>query len=172
MLGVLKAGAAYVLLDPALPPAARDPMVADSGAVIVLGPDARGPDLGPPAERVTPEAGCLMRYVRGESVGVLGSHAAVVNTVTAVAAEVGLGPADAVLVLPSTLYRGSAIRAVGWPSPPGPAIVIAPPEAAADGARLAALMAAERVSFLHAPPNCWRTFGRERSASHYVGCGD
>ena len=156
VLGVLEAGATYVLLDPELPPAARDHMVADSGAVIVLGPDARGPDLGAPAERVTPEAGCLIRYVRGESVGVLGSHAAVVNTVTAVAGEVGLGPGDAVLALPSTLYRGGAID-VWLALTTGARIVVAPPDAAVDGARLAALMASEHISFLHAAPSCWRT---------------
>jgi non-ribosomal peptide synthetase component F len=155
LLGVLEAGATYVLLDPELPPAKRDRLVADSGAVIVLASDGRGLDLGARTKRVTPEAGCLIRYVRGESVGVLGSHAAVVNTVTAVAGEVGLGPGDAVLALPSTLYRGGGIDL--WLAlTTGARIVLAPPDPAVDGAELTALMAVEHISFLHAAPGCWR----------------
>jgi non-ribosomal peptide synthetase component F len=156
VLGVLEAGAAYLLVDPELPPATRDHMVADSGAVTVLVPDAREADLGAPAQRPSPEAGGVIRYVRGERVGVLARHAAVVNAVAAVAAEVGLGRGDAVLVLPSSLYRGGGIDL--WLAlAAGARIVVAPPEAAGDGARLAALMAAEHVSFLHAAPSCWRT---------------
>ncbi len=73
----------------------------------------------------------------------------------ALAAELALGPADTVLALPSEsgnsqTFEASIARAVGA------RVVVAPPEACADGARLSRLMAEEDVTFLSATPATWR----------------
>src|SRR5262249_41360491 len=57
LLGVLRAGAAYVPLDPAFPPARMAQMLADAGASLVLAQDALLPALdGVGAELLTIDA--------------------------------------------------------------------------------------------------------------------
>jgi non-ribosomal peptide synthetase component F len=80
----------------------------------------------------------------------------VVNLAAALAAELGVGPADTVLVLPSTLFRVSVME-LWFALSAGARMVLAPADTATDGARLSRLIAAERVTFLHAPPSAWRT---------------
>lgn len=81
-------------------------------------------------------------------------HDAVVNVALSMAADLGIGPADTVLVLPSTLWR-DAVMELWMPLMAGARIVMAPAETANDGAQLSRLIASERVSFLHASPSGW-----------------
>jgi amino acid adenylation domain-containing protein len=179
VLGVLKAGACYLLLDPGLPPEQLDFMVTDSGAtallaqpglaarlaaaparVLVLGEAEDGEQAVPAVpDDVAPDAVCCLQYTptaSGKPNGVPIRHASVVNLATAMAADLGIGPADTVLVLPSTLFRVPVMEL--WLSLiAGARIVVAPADVAGDGARLSRLIAAERVSFLHAPPSTWQT---------------
>jgi non-ribosomal peptide synthetase component F len=83
-------------------------------------------------------------------------HDAVVNLATAMAAETDLGPADAILVLPSTAV-GAAPLELWMALVTGARIVVAPAVAPGDGATLSRLIAAEGVTFLHAPPATWET---------------
>jgi non-ribosomal peptide synthetase component F len=81
-------------------------------------------------------------------------HAAVVNLAAALAADLGIGPADTVMVLPSTLFRLPEVEL--WLAlMAGAKIVLAPAELAGDGARLSRLITAERATFLHAAPSTW-----------------
>jgi amino acid adenylation domain-containing protein len=179
VLGVLKAGAAYLLLDPDLPPERLDVMVTDSGAaamlaqpaltarlaarlarVLVLGEsDDREQPAAAVPDDVAPDAVCCLQYTpgaTGQRNGVPIRHAAVVNLVTALAADLGIGPADTVLVLPSSFFHVSVIEP--WLALiAGARIVVAPADMASDGARLSRLIAAERVTFLHARPSTWQT---------------
>jgi amino acid adenylation domain-containing protein len=181
ILGVLKAGAGYLLLDPELPPEQLQLMATDSGAVAMLVPPAPAPTAGltaPPARvlvlgradhreqvvptvRDDPDSGavCCMQYrsnAPGAPAGVPIRHDAVVNMATALAADLGIGPADTVLMLPQTFFHASVVEL--WvPLIAGAKIVVAPTDIAADGARLSRLISAERVSFLHAPPTTWQT---------------
>jgi non-ribosomal peptide synthetase component F len=82
-------------------------------------------------------------------------HGSVVNLVTALAADLGIGPADTVLTLPSTLFRAPAME-LWLPLIAGARIVVAPADVAGDGARLSRLIAAERATFLHAAPSTWQ----------------
>lgn len=159
VLGVLKAGAAYLLLDPSSPSAELDAVTADAGAATVL-PAGVPSDL--PATRLAlalAPAVCCVHYAStgtGPPRGVPLRHDAVINLVTAVAAETDLGPADTILALPSGA-AGAAPFELWLALVTGARIVVAPPAAARDGAALSRLIRAEGVTFLHAPPETWET---------------
>lgn len=84
-----------------------------------------------------------------------GSDASVVNAVLSVVEAVGLSPADTVLVLPASLARFGVTELL-LPLAAGARLVLASPEAAADGRAVSRLITAEGVSFLHAAPSTWR----------------
>jgi amino acid adenylation domain-containing protein len=177
-LGVLKAGAAYLLLDPDLPPERLDLMVTDAGAAALLAQPALADRITAPPARVlvlgeaddgaqaaaavpddvAPDAICCLQYTpapTGAPIGVPISHASAVNLTTAMAAELGIGPADTVLVLAPTVFRVPVMEL--WLAlVAGARIVLAPADIAVDGARLSRLITAERVSVLHAPPSTWQ----------------
>jgi amino acid adenylation domain-containing protein len=178
MLGVLKAGASYLLLDPDLPVEHLDFMLADAGAAVLLTQPALAARLAAPPERVlvlgdadggeraapavpddvAPDAVCCLQYTpaaTGKRSGVVITHGSVVNLATAMAADLGIGPADTVLTLPSTFFRAPVME-LWLPLVAGARIVVAPADMAGDGARLSRLIAAERVTFLHASPGTWR----------------
>ncbi|HEY4098048.1 MAG TPA: condensation domain-containing protein [Baekduia sp.] len=172
-LGVLQAGAAHLLLDPDLPVDQLDFLIADSGAtallaapglaatltspparVLVLGEDGPEEDLA--AEPAAPDAVCCVQYTDDPPRAVPLRHAAVVNVATALATDLSLVPADTVLVLPPALYA-TPVLDLWLPLLAGARIVVAPAEAAADGAQLSRFIKAEGVSFLHASPATWQT---------------
>jgi non-ribosomal peptide synthetase component F len=176
MLGVLQAGAVHLLLDPAEGTDGLDAVVADSGATALLAEQSLCGRLSASSAQVLvleqPEAVprptasskdrdpgslCALQYTErdGAPVGVALCHGAVVNLCAAMAAELGIGPADVVVVLPSTLYRSPAM-ALWMPLMAGARIVVAPEEAAHNGALLSRLITEERVSFAHATPGEWR----------------
>jgi len=177
LLGVLRAGAAYLLLDPGLPGDRLDAVVADSGAAAILADPALSGRLGAspapvlalhppegsdPAPTVgverDPESPCSIQYTEGTAPGPIGvalRHGSVVNLCAAMAADLGIGPAHVVLVLPSTLFRVPA-TALWMPLMAGAKVVVAPTDVARDGARLTRLITEERVSFVHASPSEWR----------------
>ena len=179
VLGVIKAGAAYLLLDPELPRKRLDLMVTDSDAAAMLVHPALAARLAAPPARVlflgesddcvqavpafpddvVPNPLCCLQYTSqapGRPNGVPIRHASVVNLATAMAAGLGIGPADTVLSLPSTFFHVPVME-LWLPLIAGARIVLAPADTASDGARLSRLIAAERVSFLHAPPSAWQT---------------
>ena len=82
------------------------------------------------------------------------SHAAMVNRVSAIATELGIGPADTVLALPSRPFALPLVD-VWVPLAAGARIVVAGQDAA-NGKRLSKLIAGERVSVLHATPSTWQ----------------
>ena len=79
----------------------------------------------------------------------------VADVAAALADELGLGPADTVLVLPSERSPAGVLEC--WaPLVAGARIVVAPEDAARDGSQLRRLIKAESVSFLHARPSTWQ----------------
>jgi amino acid adenylation domain-containing protein len=189
-LGVLKAGAAYLLLDPELPPEQLDFIVGDAGAAVMVAQPALVAALAaPPArllvldesdDQVLGESGgggpalpaapagpdelsaspvCCVQYtssLTGTPSGVALRHASAVNLAAAMAADLGIGPADRVLVLPSTCFQ-VAVLELWLALIAGARMVVAPAEAARNGAELSRLIASERVTFLHARPSIWQT---------------
>ena len=171
-LGVMQAGAAYLLLDPCRPVEELERVVADAGAALVyadpplaaaltgrtLPIDAGGPSPTGAVGRADPAPGapvCCVYYEPGGEGGVALSHRAVVSLAVGLAADVGVGTADTVLVLPETMYRASVVE-LWMPLAAGARIVLAPGEAAADGGALRSLALKEHVSFLHASASGWR----------------
>jgi non-ribosomal peptide synthetase component F len=177
ILGVLKAGAAYLLLDPGCSSDELDFMVADSGAAAVYADPALAarltgqstpiltlaePGNGAGSARAAGHEGfdsiCCVQYCRAGNRRprrVPMSHAAVVNLATDLAADIGLGDADTVLVHPDSVFRSSVFDLWG-PLSVGAALVIAAEGAIDDGAALSRVITAERVSFLHATPERWQ----------------
>ncbi|HVC69629.1 MAG TPA: condensation domain-containing protein [Acidimicrobiales bacterium] len=184
VLGVLQAGAAYLLLDPALPLKQLDFMMTDSAAVALVAPaelaarfpappdyvlEIVGRGDGPAVDEPVHESGSESDGVRGDSVccvqytahstgrpvGVPIRHDSVVNMATALAADLGIASADTVLVLPATFFRAPETELL-LPLIAGAKIVLAPDEMAGDGGRLRQLIAGERVSYLHASPSAWQ----------------
>ena len=92
---------------------------------------------------------------RGGPVGVPIRHASAVNVVNAMATSLAIGPADSVLVLPSTLFHASIVELL-LPLTTGARIVLAPTEIADDGARLRRLISGEGVTFMNATPGRWQ----------------
>jgi amino acid adenylation domain-containing protein len=178
VLGVLKASGVFLLLDPELAPARLDFILADSAPQVILADVAGAARLASRAPQVlalvqadgreqsvpvvdaelpAPEV-CCWQYtstVTGKANAVPIRHDSVVNVATALAAELGIGPADTVLILPSTLFQVPVIEL--WLALiAGARIAVAQADVATDGARLSRLIAAERVSFVHAPPSVWQ----------------
>ncbi|MGH8994516.1 MAG: non-ribosomal peptide synthetase, partial [Acidimicrobiales bacterium] len=178
LLGILKAGAAYLLLDPDLPAAQTELMVLESRAAAVLASPALTPRLSALPVRVLPlrrsdvpepgapttsgqnasDAVFCLQYTASRASrpnGVLVRHASVVNLVNSLAAKCDLGPSDAVLVLPKTLFDFPALE-IWLALAAGARIVLATAEVASDGARVSRLIASQKVTFVHAAPSTWR----------------
>lgn len=180
-LGVLKARAAYLLVDPELPQAELEFRVSHAGAAAGLTqptissrlPVAPGrllmlPDPDPdPADgaREEPAAAaadandiCCLHYGSpggGSHNGVLIGHSAVVNSAMALAAGLTIGAADTVLALPRAMFE-LPIPDLWLPLCVGARVVLAPGAVGADGARISRLIKAEGVTFLHARPSIWQ----------------
>ncbi len=82
-----------------------------------------------------------------------GPGASALHLAAALAIELGLGPADTVLVLPEDILSVQVV-AFWLPLAAGARAVLAP--SGADGADLSRLIKAEQVSLLHTSPSGWR----------------
>jgi amino acid adenylation domain-containing protein len=129
LLGVLKAGAAYLPLDPAYPGERLAFMLEDSGArwvlavsglverlpaissEIVLLDGEIAPDDGSPLPAVDPRHPAYVIYTSGSTgrpKGVLVSHAALADAARSAGESYGIGPADRVLQFASISFDTSA----------------------------------------------------------------
>ena len=179
LLAVLKAGAAYVPLDPGYPAARLAQMVEDAGLTTILA----SRDV---AECVPPGAGALLledlaelaaaepatplgsiataddlAYViytsgtTGRPKGVQVTHRSLVNLLCAMRDRPGLSPADT-LVAVTTLSFDIAALELFLPLLVGARLVIALREVAADGLALAALLRSAGATVLQATPVTWQ----------------
>jgi amino acid adenylation domain-containing protein len=177
LLGILKAGAAYVPLDPDFPTNRLAFMMEDAqlGVIVcqsstvqrVSAPhrvlvslddktDAR------PSSRidsgVTPDSRAYVIYTSGSTgrpKGVELLHRNVVNCLTAFARRPGIG-SDAVLVAVTTLSFDIAVLELLLPLIAGGTVVVASRDVATDGVRLAQLLKASRPTMMQATPATWR----------------
>ncbi len=179
LLGVLKAGAAYVPVDPSFPADRRSFMLEDSGARVVVTEDALVADIpsvdhvvsldgdateidAGPATEPSPEAAAdglaYIIYTSGSTgtpKGVEVGHRALVNFLTSMRREPGLD-ADDVLVAVTTLSFDIAGLELYLPLVTGARVVVAPEDTAADARKLWKLLDDCGATVMQATPATWR----------------
>jgi amino acid adenylation domain-containing protein len=179
LLGVLKAGASYVPLDPAFPRERLAYMLDDAGARVIVADSASAAELpahdavvlkldaqaewvgvsdAPVAASARPEDVAYVIYTSGSTgrpKGVAVPHRAVVNFLRSMAEEPGLTASDVVVAV-TTLSFDIAGLELFLPLIVGARVEIASREEAADGAALQALLDRSRGTVLQATPATWR----------------
>jgi amino acid adenylation domain-containing protein len=182
LLAILKAGAAYLPLDPAFPAERLHYMLEDSGAKalvthatldqelfsgvdlcrIRLDGDRDAIEQQSPEPLAAAGPGPLDRayviYTSGSSgrpKGVEIPHGALTNFLCSMAREPGL-TADDVLVAVTTISFDISLLELFLPLTVGGRVVLADREQVADAARLAALLQASAATAMQATPSLWR----------------
>ncbi|MBM9510732.1 non-ribosomal peptide synthetase, partial [Actinacidiphila acididurans] len=178
LLAVLKAGAAYVPVDPGYPAERIDWLLADAGVRMVLA-DARtqsrltghlvlradepGTDPRPLPPLARPQNAAYVMYTSGSTgtpKGVVVPHASLSGLLASLQHRYALSPADRVL-LKSPLVFDVSVWEVFWPLTEGATVVVAEPGGHRDPAYLADLIARERVSVLQFVPSMLAAFADE-----------
>ena len=175
LVGILKAGAGYIPLDPAFPADRLEFMAADAGLRHVVTDRSVGEglklrhaerlfvdELGSRTEGPTPLGSAAdVAYViytsgsTGRPKGVLVPHHSVTNLLASVSQKPGMKLGNTVLSV-TTLSFDIAVSEVILPLTVGARIVVADREQATDGDRLRALIESEQVDFIDATPSTWR----------------
>jgi amino acid adenylation domain-containing protein len=179
VLAVLRAGGAYLPLDPAYPRERLAYMLEDSGARVLLGDGAAVDALARPGVEVIaqdreaaeiaalpaaparpphPEAAAYVIYTSGSTgrpKGVVVRHAAVENFLRAMARRPGL-PEGAGLLAVTTLSFDIAVLELMLPLTLGGRVVLAGRETAADPAALRELFRTSGATAMQATPATWR----------------
>jgi amino acid adenylation domain-containing protein len=178
LLGVMKAGAAYVPLDPAAPDERTAFMLAESGARIVLADAASaarpwaagyhvlvaGGDLDAelerhpataPAVQVGPRHLAYVLYTSGSTglpKGVLVEHGGVCNTIATFSRLYENGPESRVLLF-APLHFDASVLDVFTALANGGTLIVAPREETIPGDELTSLMARKRVTHAKFTPS-------------------
>jgi amino acid adenylation domain-containing protein len=175
LVGVLKAGAGYVPLDPALPRQRLEFMAQDAQLRHVLSDASiqgdwpffaagRVPvdELGVAAPPAAPHAGvedvAYVIYTSGSTgvpKGVRVPHRSVANLLASLAVEPGMPAGQRVLSV-TTLSFDIAVSELILPLVSGACIVLADRAQATDGERLRELIERETVDFIDGTPSTWR----------------
>lgn len=180
VLAVLKSGGLYVPLDPSHPRDRLALVLGDAGISVLLTQERvekKLPELNVRAIRVDcdneaidrasmsnpavagdPDSLAYVIYTSGSTgkpKGVQVSHRAVVNFLNAMQAQPGLA-ADDVLLAVTTLSFDIAGLELYLPLAMGARVVLAASDVAADGLRLAELLADSRATVMQATPATWR----------------
>jgi amino acid adenylation domain-containing protein len=183
VLGVLKAGAAYVPLDPSFPEARLRFMADDARLSLLVSTDRLAGGFDLPAERqllldadadsiasapttrlpadestARPDDPAYVIYTSGSTgkpKGVIVHHRVVVNFLASMALEPGL-TADDVLVAVTTLSFDIAVLELQLPLTVGATVVVASSDEAADGHALRAVLEQHHATVMEATPATWR----------------
>ena len=183
LLAVLKAGAAYLPLDPELPARRVELMIADAAPVLVITeplPAGTFPDTDPGTSTSTgtgaggplrPANPAYVIYTSGSTgrpKGVVVPHGGIVNRLLWTQHEYRLRPDDRVLHKTPTGFDVS-VWELFWPLVTGAAMVVARPGGHQDPGYLAGLIAAESVTTVHFVPSMLRAYLREPAAAATAG---
>jgi len=180
LLGILKAGASYIPLDPAYPTARLAQMIDDSQAPVLVTQEklcatisagnARVVCLDSESRKISRESSerprgetsgddlAYMIYTSGSTgtpKGVQVPHRAVVNLLSSMRATPGIERSD-ILVAVTTLSFDIAALELFLPLTVGARLVIATREQAADGAELLAVLRRSRATMMQATPATWQ----------------
>ncbi|MFD8378342.1 amino acid adenylation domain-containing protein [Streptomyces sp. NPDC059679] len=189
LLGVLKAGAAYVPVDPSYPVARQEFMLADADPALLLTQEHLVPALPPTRAEViavdrrwTEIAGesdaplehgagpgtlAYMIYTSGSTgrpKGVLNTHRGIVNRLLWMQDRYRLDGSDRVLQKTPFSFDVS-VWEFFWPLMTGATLVVARPEEHKDPARLAALINEERITTAHFVPSMLQVFLAQEGAA-------
>ena len=195
LIGIMKAGAAYVPLDPAYPAARLAQIVEDAGLVAMVThsslsdrwpPTATGSRLeidrlpDPPAAAalplVAPEDRAYVIFTSGSTgrpKGVQISHRALVNLLWAMRDRPGLAASDVLLSVTTISFDIAALE-IFLPLVVGARLVIATAAQTLDGRELLALLEREAATVLQATPVTWELLieaGWRKSPSLKMLCG-
>lgn len=184
LLAILKAGAAYLPLDPQYPAGRSRYILSDAGvkcllttadiwATLEMDGGANGlrtilldqqqhhvqplPSVRPPV-RVKPGSACYTIYTSGSTghpKGVVIPHRALVNFLWSMARSPGLCAADVLLAVTTISFDIAALE-LFLPLIKGARVLIAPQSAAGDAAELRRLFDSGKVTMLQATPATWR----------------
>ncbi|GAB3136782.1 hypothetical protein GCM10027290_01120 [Micromonospora sonneratiae] len=167
LVAILKAGAAYLPLDPDLPAQRRDFMMRDSGARLVITEDfmSTGDHESPagdpaPSEGITPEHAAYLIYTSGSTgrpKGALIEHRAIVNRLLWMQDAYRLDASDRVLQKTPVGFDVS-VWELFWPLVTGATLVLARPGGHRDPAYLADLIRTEEITTVHFVPSMLRAF--------------
>jgi amino acid adenylation domain-containing protein len=199
LLAILKAGAAYVPMDPAYPIERLRFMMRDAGVQTLVTRRGLLPALEGLAERVVyvaeqggeaselrrclwprhqdPESLAYVIYTSGSTgapKGVCVPHRAVVNLLRAMSREPGIGSDDRLLAV-TTISFDIAVLEIFLPLISGATLVISGAQASADGGKLLESIVKGSITVMQATPATWRLliaagWGREQ-AKIKVLCG-
>ncbi len=195
LVATLKAGAAYVPLDPAYPLERRRTMLADAGIAILVTMSPESQSAGEPAlaaggiravflDRpeewisegpsrgsawVHPQSPAYAIYTSGSTgrpKGVLVPHRGIVNRLLWMQEAYGLGADDRVLQKTPIGFDVS-VWELFWPLIAGARLVMAPPGAHQDAAWLARIIRESEITTLHFVPSMLQLFleGRDVAAA-------
>ena len=177
MLAILKAGAAYVPLDPSMPAERLSFMVEDSKMLILLTetslldliptknvhklcidklPDQRG--INSDSRKPRPQDLAYVLYTSGSTgkpKGVQIAHYSVVNFLQSMQREPGLTANDRLLAI-TTLSFDIAGLEIFLPLITGARVVVAPRETTVDGVALAKLIEQSQITVMQGTPATWR----------------
>jgi amino acid adenylation domain-containing protein len=178
LLGILKAGAAYVPLDPGLPAARLAYMIGDAKPAVVVSDAAMASDApagarhlrighdldlrdeadAPPEIPCRPEHRGYVLYTSGSTgapKGVEISHASIANLIDAFLEQPGLGAGDRVLAHTAFSFDISIIE-LWLPLAAGAEIVLVPAPENRDGHALVEAIARHGVTFVTGTPSFFR----------------
>jgi amino acid adenylation domain-containing protein/non-ribosomal peptide synthase protein (TIGR01720 family) len=180
MIGVLKAGAAYVPMDPTYPRGRLAMMVEDAGLDAVVSEEAVSWAVGPTSSRtvlldgdraaieveddapIAPQAGpesiAYVIYTSGSTgtpKGVEIPHRAVVNFLASMARTPGLDAADRLAAVTSLSFDIAGLELL-LPLTVGARVEIVRRDESADGATLRAILDRAAITVMQATPSTWR----------------
>jgi nonribosomal peptide synthetase DhbF len=166
LYAVHKAGAAYLPIDPELPPDRINGMLADAEPVAVLTPDAVGAMLSEPFARTAelpgphPDNPAYVIFTSGSTgrpKGVSVSHRAVVNRLLWGQDTHRLGPDDRVLQKTPTSFDVS-VWELFWPLLAGATLVVTDHNGHRDPQYLIRLIRQRQITTIHFVPSMLRAF--------------
>jgi amino acid adenylation domain-containing protein/non-ribosomal peptide synthase protein (TIGR01720 family) len=179
LLGILKAGAAYVPLDPSFPRERLDFMLTDSGAAVIVTENTIASQISETSAKVllldeegitSPQPDTALPSVPGNKhlayviytsgstgrpKGVQIPHDALVNFLLSFREKPGLSAADT-LVAVTTLSFDISILELFLPLITGARLVVADRETVRDGFKLAQLLNQYQATVMQATPATWR----------------
>ncbi|HVW44155.1 MAG TPA: amino acid adenylation domain-containing protein [Amycolatopsis sp.] len=171
LLGILRAGGAYLPLDPSYPEERLEFMVEDAAPVVVLPAALSG---GKAPVLPAPDNPAYVIYTSGSTgrpKGVVVSHRAIVNRLLWMQHEYGLTGEDRVLQKTPSSFDVS-VWEFFWPLIAGATLVLARPGGHKDPDYLAAVMERESITTVHFVPSMLRAYGDRRLPERVICSGE